>query len=124
MYLIDTNILIYHINESIPDQSKLKIRDIFLNNFNISVVTKMEFLGFKGHTDKSFEQSKSFMNHASVYPVDNHIVETVIDLKRNYSIKLPDAIIAATAMYYNLILVTRNDSDFKNLNLTLYNPFS
>lgn len=38
-------------------------------------------------------------------------------------IKLPDAIIAATAMLYDLHLITRNVQDFKHINLNLINPF-
>ena len=38
--------------------------------------------------------------------------------------KLPDAIIAATALNNNWTLVTRNEKDFKNINLDIYNPFS
>lgn len=45
-------------------------------------------------------------------------------IRRQYKIKLPDAIIAATALVHNLILVTRNTSDFKNIpELQLINPW-
>jgi len=47
-----------------------------------------------------------------------------IDLRRKYKIKLPDAVIAATALYYDLILVTRNEKDFEGIKgLEIYNPF-
>ena len=40
------------------------------------------------------------------------------------NIKLPDVVIAATAMHKNLILVTRNEDDFKDVErLEVYNPF-
>jgi hypothetical protein len=47
----------------------------------------------------------------------------VIDIRKEKSIKLPDAIIAATAVQYSAILVTRNTKDFKALALETYNPF-
>jgi len=47
----------------------------------------------------------------------------VIDIRQEKRIKLPDAIIAATAMQYSAILVTRNTNDFKTLALETYNPF-
>jgi len=48
----------------------------------------------------------------------------IIDIKRTYKIKLSDAVIAATALSNNLILVTRNTDDFKGvIDLEIYNPF-
>ncbi|MBS1751893.1 MAG: hypothetical protein JST63_18485 [Bacteroidetes bacterium] len=45
-------------------------------------------------------------------------------MRKTYNIKLPDAIIAATALSYELILITRNTIDFKNINnLKLINPW-
>lgn len=124
MYLIDTNIIIYHFNKSIPDVSRPKLIKIFKESFNISVITKMEFLGFKNHTEKSFKKAKQLIEYADVIELDEEIIDTVIDLKRNKTIKLPDAIIAATAICNNWVLVTRNEKDFNNIDITIYNPFS
>jgi predicted nucleic acid-binding protein len=124
MYLIDTNILIYHINKNIPRNSRSKLRQIFKNHFNISVITKMEFLGFKRHTEKSFKKSNKFLENAEIIGLDNEIVDIVISLRRKKNIKLPDAIIAATAKKNNLMLVTRNEVDFNDTELNIYNPFS
>lgn len=47
-----------------------------------------------------------------------------IDIRRKRKIKLPNAVIAATALRSNLILVTRNEADFKDVEmLEIYNPF-
>jgi predicted nucleic acid-binding protein len=70
MYLIDTNILIYHINEDIPQGSRSELKQIFKDHFNISVITKMEFLGFKKHTEKSFKESSKFLENADVISGD------------------------------------------------------
>jgi predicted nucleic acid-binding protein len=123
MYLIDTNILIYHINEDIPPDSRSELKQIFKNHFNISVITKMEFLGFKKHTEKSFKESNKFLENADVIGLDDEIIDIVISLKREMKIKLPDAIIAATAKKKEWTLVTRNDKDFKDIELNIYNPF-
>ena len=50
-------------------------------------------------------------------------IEKFNDIRRNHTIKLPDAIIAATADCENLTLVTRNTNDFKKLGLALIDPF-
>ena len=83
----------------------------------------MEFLGFKMHTESSFSKANQLLAYASVIGLDDTIVDKVISLKRERTIKLPDAIIAATAMKNNWTLVTRNEKDFKGINLDIYNPF-
>ncbi|SKA03768.1 type II toxin-antitoxin system VapC family toxin [Selenihalanaerobacter shriftii] len=123
MHLIDTNILIYHFNGNIPDESVTTINKIFKKNFNISVITQMEFLGFRKHTKESFKKAKQFLEYCNVVDLDDEIVNLVIDIRRNYNIKLPDAIIAATAIFNDYNLVTRNIKDFEKLRIRIYNPF-
>lgn len=56
--------------------------------------------------------------------MNNKIAELSIELRRKGKIKLPDAVIAATALYGDFILVTRNSKDFKDVkDLEIYNPF-
>jgi hypothetical protein len=50
-------------------------------------------------------------------------VQRVINIRQEKRIKLPDAIIAATAIEYSSILVTRNTKDFNSLNLETFSPF-
>lgn len=124
MYLLDTNILIYHLNRSIPVQSIEKIRQILKNHFNISIISKMELLGFRRHSPESYKKSESFLENAEIIGLDDEIVDTVIQLRRNKNIKLPDAIIAATARVNQWTLVTRNENDFSGIELTVLNPFA
>lgn len=124
MFLLDTNILIYHINKNMPESAHTKIKEIFESHFNISVISKIEFLGFKKHTKESFLKANKFLDYANIVTLDDKIVARVIALKREKSIKLPDAVIAATAMEYNWTLVTRNEKDFTGIDVKIYNPFN
>ena len=52
------------------------------------------------------------------------IADIAIEPRRKVSIKLPDAVIAATALLHDLTLVTRNVKDFEKVDgLRIYNPF-
>ena len=121
--MIDSNILIYHFAGEIPVQEQDKIKAIFKKSFNISIITKIEFLGWKRHTESGFKEAKEFLQESIVIYIDDEIAERTIELRKNHSINLPDALIAATALNGGYILVTRNESDFKNLGLGIYNPF-
>ncbi len=56
----------------------------------------------------------AFINELKVININNEIKITTIELKKKDTLKLPDSIIAATAMYLKLPLVT-SDKQFKNI---------
>ncbi len=122
-YLIDTNILIYHTKGS-ENSIDFISRAIIQKSFNISIITKIEFLGWNKHTSKSFEKCKQLIEFSYVYPVDEDIANKAIELKRKTNIRLADAVIAATAIMHNLKLATRNADDFKAIEeVKIVNPF-
>jgi predicted nucleic acid-binding protein len=122
-YLIDTNILIYHFADEIPEKEQDKIKSIFKKSFHISIVSKIEFLGWKKHTENGFKEAEEFLGKSEVIYIDKEIASKTIEFRRTHSIKLPDALISATAFCGNYTIVTRNEDDFKNFGLKIYNPF-
>jgi len=122
-YLIDTNILIYYFNGSLSVPAKERITAMLSDDFNISVISKMEFLGFSGFDFREKQEAARFISFANVLPVGEAVVERTIQLKQTVKIKLPDAIIGATALTHNLNLVTHNVKDFLDINLAIYDPF-
>jgi predicted nucleic acid-binding protein len=122
-YLLDTNILIYHLKGDIPEREIEKLDSILRRSFLISVITKVEFLGWRKHTVDGFLKAQEFLRHAAIIPVDSELADLAIELRRNSNIKLADALIAATALLNDLVLVTGNEDDFKALEeLEIYNP--
>ncbi len=76
-YLIDTNILIYHTKGS--EKSINFISSIILQKaFNISVITKIEFLGWDKHTPDGMEKCKRLLGYANTYPVDEGIAKVLL----------------------------------------------
>lgn len=113
-YLIDTNILIYHFGNRIDDES---VRSLFLEHFNISIITKIEFLGWKKFLADaaSYDNAKKFISHATVFDLSEAIADQTIQFRQQFKIKTPDAIIAATALVNGLTVVTNNTEDFSQV---------
>lgn len=123
-HLLDTNILIYYLADAIPSESVSTIEDMFSSSFRISIITKIEFLGWKKHTPEGYGMAEDFIRSAEVYPLTDTIADCAIHLRRTYGVKLPDAVIAATAMVHSCALVTRNEHDFSGIcSLEIVNPF-
>ena len=92
---------------------------------HVSLVTYMEVVGYK-FTDVIEESfTNTLFNSLQRLPVTQAIANRVITYRKFRRIKLPDAIILATAREYNCQLVTRNVSDFADLDelVTVINPF-
>lgn len=65
-----------------------------------------------------------FVGCSNICPMDDAIVDKTIELRSLYKIKLPDAIIAATALGNGLVLVSRNIRDFINIKgLEVIDPY-
>jgi len=90
---------------------------------NVSVIAKIELLSFNA-PDEHYQLLVNFMNDATIFNLTDNIVNTSIDIRKKYKTQLPDAVIAATALVYNLILISRNIADFKNIeSLRLIDPY-
>lgn len=122
--LIDTNILIYH-TAGVPECLSLIEKAIQDGSFNISIITEIEFLGWEKHTKEGFDKCKQLIEIAHVLPLDELVAAKAVELRRTSSIKLADAVIAATALVYSLELATKNVADFQGITeLEVYNPFT
>jgi hypothetical protein len=123
-YLIDTNTVIDYLGKNLPVNGMNFMNDIIDAVPNVSVVTKIEVLGFNA-ADEHYQMLSNFMNDATIFDLTSNIVDASILIRKKHKTKLPDAIIAATALVYDLILITRNTSDFKNITeLKVIDPHS
>lgn len=111
-YLIDTNIAIYYFGQILPEESELFIEEVFHKKYYISVINRIELLGFKGLGDRESKALNSFVVNSVIFDLDENIVLKTIRIRQEYSIKLPDAIIAATCLVNDCQLITSNIKDF------------
>jgi toxin FitB len=122
-YLIDTNVVIGILKGSIPRKNLPRLAKIQVEEFIISTIVKIEVLGFNAISTDEKIQVERFLSKATVIYIDKSIEAKAIEIRQHKKMKLGDSIIAATALVHDLILVTRNESDFYGLGLTIYNPF-
>ena len=100
---------------SLPEKGSDFVENLFDTDFLISVATKIEVLGFNDVPEKLVAMEE-FVNSATTLSLDELVTKQTINLRREYKkLKLGDAIIAATALVHNLIVISRNISDFKNI---------
>ncbi len=116
-YLWDTNTVIYYLQQKFPPGAEQFIDNLLKDEQPvISAITEIELLCWKTATEKDMEVLHSFINDALVIELEQPIKLKAADIRKVQKIKLPDAIIAATAMVYELILLSRNAADFSNIN--------
>ena len=113
-YLIDSNVVIGYLDYKLPKNGMDIMNTIIDDVPNISVITKIEVLRFNT-SEQVYKILKDFINECNIFDLDDDIVEKSISICKSQRIKLPDAIIAATALVYDLSLITRNVADFKTI---------
>jgi hypothetical protein len=123
-YLIDTNVAIEYIGESIPVGVLNKLDELFDGHFYISVINKIELLGFAGITKNEELKFNELIKASNVLGLSDEIIDRTIAIRKQYKIKLPDAIIIASAFENQLILITRNTKDFDKIEgVEILSPF-
>ena len=105
-YLLDTNIIIGLLKQSPDVITYLSKTQPILKECAYSAITRMELLGFVGITAEEDQSIQQLLDAMHYFELDADIEDVTIQLRRNTSIKLPDAIIAATARVHQLELLT------------------
>lgn len=124
-HLWDTNTAIYYLQQQFPPKAEKIIDDLLKDGQPfISAITEIELLCWKTATENDTIVLHSFINDAIVIELEQAIKIKTAELRKTYRIKLPDAIIAATAIEYGFTLVTRNVADFAHIkDLRVLNPW-
>ena len=114
---LDTNILLYLLKGD-----ETLIHSLDQKQFYISFITQLELLSFKQLSTKEEKLINELISECVVIDLNNEIKQLTIEYRKRYKLKLPDCLVAATAQYLDLPLITA-DADFKKveeLNLIYY----
>jgi len=107
--LLDTNIIIDFLKQSSTD---FDLFSLFLQHECFtSVIVKLELLKYSGITPDEEHNVLEFLRLVPIMPLNESIENETIALSRSTKLKLPDAIIGATAIVYGAEVVT-HDSHF------------
>ncbi len=121
----DTNSIIYFLENQLPDASSTNIlRYLSENPPFVSVISELELLSWKRLDARARVVIVDFLSNSLLVSLSDEVKAKTIETRRAFSIKLPDAIIAATALTYQLPLLTRNLRDFEKVpGLKVLDPF-
>ena len=100
--LFDTNILIDYLRGLPPAREELGRYE----QRAISVITWMEVL--IGATPATERGTRDFLDSFTRIAVDDRVAERAVLLRRKHRVKLPDAIVWASAQVHSLLFVTRD----------------
>lgn len=99
-FIADTNFLIY-----LHEGNDL-IKPFLPYNFGISFISEVELLGFSNISESDELKLKLLINDCDVIEWSQKLKEQTIQLRKKYTIKLPDAIVASTSIVNKVPLVT------------------
>ena len=99
MFTLDTNVIIYYLKED-PEVTPI-LDELFKNDaiVNISIITEIELLASAQLTSEEIAKIHNILRLCRIFDVNASIVPFSSQIRQQKSVKLPDAIIAATALY-------------------------
>lgn len=112
--LLDTNIFVDHLRNFSPAIKYFEA--LGDETILFSAITEAELLaGTHNNDPKKREKLLQLLLQWTKVPVTNPVAVLAGDLSRQYSLEIPDALIAATAVLNNAVLITKNLKDFQKV---------
>ena len=103
--LFDTNAVLYFLSD--------KNAKVINTEIVISFITELELLSYPQISNKEKKIIKEFLNNIDIIDINKEIKTATIDFRKQYNLKLPDAIICATAYTQNISLITNDKAIFR-----------
>ena len=112
----DTNSVIFFLQDLLPLTSKsFLLTELNKKRPSYSIITEIELLSWKKLSETETKTISRFLFNFSRIELSGQIKDETIRIRKAYGIKVPDAIIEASALILNQPLLTHNLKDFKNV---------
>ena len=122
--LLDSNVVMGDLNQDSTPHFIPRVEQCFSEGAAVSIIALIEVLGWRGHDDRSRSDAELLLRSLQLVDLSAVVVAQTIGLRSSQAIKLPDAVIAASALVHRLTLATRNVQDFDRIpELVVRNPF-
>lgn len=122
-FLIDTSAVIKYLSQTFPTNGKTFIEGFIDTDCTISFISEIELQVWVPANPANIVIYQQFVKKALVRGINPALITESIIIRKNYRLKIPDAIIAATAITDNRTLIGDNDKDFLRVpNLKYINP--
>lgn len=105
-YLLDTNFILGLLKATPDVLATVTVRDLTASSCAYSAVTRMELLGFPNISSDEELLIADRLLKFTYLPISHEVENLAIALRRERKLKLPDALIAATAIHHDLELLT------------------
>lgn len=105
-FLLDTNILIGLLSRAEAVNQLLTDKQVTITQCAFSSITRLELLSYHGLQESDRESITKLINRMRYLPITPAIEDATIAFRKIHRGKLPDAIIAATAIVHELELLT------------------
>ena len=117
--LIDSDVLIDYLQGKAPAKKELNR----YTELCYSVISWMEIMS-GAETPKEKNAAEALLGSMQLLDLSKEIAAKAVEERRSLRLKLPDAIILATADHEGCILVTRNTKDFSKVDPRIRFPYT
>ena len=114
-FLIDTCAIVKYLDNLLPPEAILFMDSLVDDDSKVSFITQIELLVWNPPIPEDIRIREEFLEGSEIHYINDEIIKGAIQIRKTTNIKLPDAVIAATAIHKDYILLSTNDSDFKKV---------
>ncbi|MDP2367099.1 type II toxin-antitoxin system VapC family toxin [Rhodoferax sp.] len=114
--VFDSSVLILFLNDALPAET-IELLNVHLQAglAHISAIVRAEVLAWPEHTSSSLDAARALLDACQLVSVNAAVADEAARIRRETGLKLPDALIAATALLQTATLVTANGRDFRRV---------
>ena len=109
-FLLDTNFILGLLKATPEVLAIVEVRDLLASSCAYSAVTRMELLGYPNITPDEEGLIADRLSKFTYLSISSEVENLAITLRRTRKLKLPDALIAATAIHHGLELLTLDEA--------------